>query len=258
MFSHSVKVHPGGGGRPGRRDEQKARELDLDALEQTVYASATDLDALEAAMEMATYSAHVPQDAAPGDELELRNPDGLVVRARLVEFGGSPRNAAPRRAPSGGRATPRRLGAARRPRRTPSCRRPSTSRACSPPCAGTARRRSPSAPPRGNVSGGLEQFRRRARRSRVEDVTSAQAHRGLRRRARARARVAPADAAPARDALRQPAPGQETKLFNNTSTFMYSNGFDVLFSLCKKNSPRENDPSKNQSNRLRCDRASEV
>ena len=153
MFSHSVKVHPGGGGRPGRRDEQKARELDLDALEQTVYASATDLDALEAAMEMATYSAHVPQDAAPGDELELRNPDGLVVRARLVEFGGSPRNAAPRRAPSGGRATPRRLGAARRPRRTPSCRRPSTSRACSPPCAGTARRRSPSAPPRGNVSG---------------------------------------------------------------------------------------------------------
>ena len=97
MFSHSVKVHPGGGGRPGRRDEQKARELDLDALEQTVYASATDLDALEAAMEMATYSAHVPQDAAPGDELELRNPDGLVVRARLVEFGGSPR-AAPRRA----------------------------------------------------------------------------------------------------------------------------------------------------------------
>jgi len=96
MFSHSVKVHPGGGGRPGRRDEQKARELDLDALEQTVYASATDLDALEAAMEMATYSAHVPHDAAPGDELELRNPDGLVVRARLVELGGGPR-AAPRR-----------------------------------------------------------------------------------------------------------------------------------------------------------------
>ena len=91
MFSHSVKVHPGGGGRPGRRDEQKARELDLDALEQATYASATDLDALEAAMEMATYSAHVPHDAAPGDELELRNPDGLVVRARLVEFGGSPR-----------------------------------------------------------------------------------------------------------------------------------------------------------------------
>ena len=50
MFSHSVKVHPGGGGRAGRRDEQKARELDLDALEQTVYASATDLDALEAGL----------------------------------------------------------------------------------------------------------------------------------------------------------------------------------------------------------------
>ena len=245
MFSHSVKVHPGGGGRPGRRDEQKARELDLDALEQATYASATDLDALEAAMEMATYSAHVPHDAAPGDELELRNPDGLVVRARLVEFGGSPR-APPRRAPPGGRATPRRLGAARRPRRTPSCRRPSTSRACSPPCAGTARRRSPSAPPRGTASGGLEQCR-----SRVEDVTSAQAHRGLRRRARARARVAPADAAPARDALRQPAPGQETKIFNNTSIFMHSNGFDVLFSLCKKNSPRENDPFKNQPKRPR-------
>ena len=48
-------------------------------------------------------------------------------------------------------------------------------------------------------------------------------------------------------------PGRETKICNT------SHGFDIVFfTLSKKNSPRENDPSKHQPTRLRRDRAREV
>ena len=43
-----------------------------------------------------------------------------------------------------------------------------------------------------------------------------------------------------------------------STRLQYSHGFDMVCSLSQKSSPRENDPSKNQSNRLRCDRAREV
>ena len=52
--------------------------------------------------------------------------------------------------------------------------------------------------------------------------------------------------------------GQETKLFDTTSICMFLHDFDIVLSLSQKNPPRENDPSKNQPKRLRCDRAREV
>ena len=52
--------------------------------------------------------------------------------------------------------------------------------------------------------------------------------------------------------------GRETKICDTTSICMCSHGFDVLRSLSQQHSPREKDPSKNRSNRLRCDRAREV
>ena len=50
------------------------------------------------------------------------------------------------------------------------------------------------------------------------------------------------------------APPGRTNIFNATSTYVYSHGFDVRLSLSEKNSPRANDSSKNQPKRRRFDR----
>ena len=67
------------------------------------------------------------------------------------------------------------------------------------------------------------------------------------------------DAARAEDVRgdRELAPARKNQTFHPTATCAYSNGWDHSLSPCFENSTRAIDPSKNQPNRRRCDRARE-